>query len=138
MICYVDSSVLLRLVLAEAGPLVEWPGITVAVSSALCEVECLRTIDRRHLRGALSAGERAEAVRRVRVLLDELTVAPLEERVLRRASETFGSPLGTLDALHLATALAWRDGNDPELAFATHDAELGQAARLFGFEVIGG
>jgi hypothetical protein len=46
-------------------------------------------------------------------------------------------PIGTLDALHLATALIWRDrfGALPEVA--THDAALGSAARAFGFAVRG-
>jgi len=46
-------------------------------------------------------------------------------------------PLGTLDALHLATALIWRDRMGPLSAVATHDAALGGAARTFGFEVLG-
>jgi hypothetical protein len=46
-------------------------------------------------------------------------------------------PLGTLDALHLATALIWRDRIGPLAAVATHDAALGVAARAFGFEVRG-
>jgi hypothetical protein len=46
-------------------------------------------------------------------------------------------PLGTLDAMHLATALIWRDRVGPLSKMATHDAMLGTAAHAFGFEVIG-
>ena len=46
-------------------------------------------------------------------------------------------PLGTLDALHLATALIWRDRIGPLPAVATHNTVLGSAARAFGFEVLG-
>jgi hypothetical protein len=46
-------------------------------------------------------------------------------------------PLGTLDVLHLATALIWRDHMGPLPTLATHDAALGGAARAFGFAVIG-
>jgi hypothetical protein len=45
--------------------------------------------------------------------------------------------LGTLDALHLATALIWRDRIGPLPEMATHDAALGAAARAFGFDVRG-
>jgi hypothetical protein len=47
---YVDSSVLLRVVLGEPGRLRIWPRITTAVSSELIRLECLRTIDRARLR----------------------------------------------------------------------------------------
>jgi hypothetical protein len=47
------------------------------------------------------------------------------------------TPLGTLDALHLATALIWRDRMGSLPTLATHDATLGLAARTFGFDVRG-
>ena len=45
--------------------------------------------------------------------------------------------LGTLDAIHLATALIWRDRLGPLPQLVTHDATLGAAARGFGFDVRG-
>jgi hypothetical protein len=45
--------------------------------------------------------------------------------------------LGTLDAIHLATALVWRDRQNVALTIATHDAALATAARAFGFDVVG-
>jgi len=44
---------------------------------------------------------------------------------------------GTLDAMHLATALIWRDRVGPLPAIATHDSMLGTAALAFGFDVLG-
>jgi hypothetical protein len=57
--------------------------------------------------------------------------------VLGRASEPLPLAIGTLDAIHLATALIWRNrtGTSPEMA--THDTALGAAARFFGFGVRG-
>jgi hypothetical protein len=46
-------------------------------------------------------------------------------------------PLGTLDAVHLATALIWRDRMGSISIVATHDTALGLAARAFRFEVRG-
>src|SRR5262249_46522187 len=43
---YVDSSVLLRVLLGQAHALKEWKTLRRAVASALVEVECLRTLDR--------------------------------------------------------------------------------------------
>jgi hypothetical protein len=45
--------------------------------------------------------------------------------------------LETLDALHLATAVLWRDMSTADLVMATHDAALGLAARAHGFSVVG-
>jgi len=45
--------------------------------------------------------------------------------------------LKTLDAIHLATAMSWRDRIGQGLPFATHDAQLATAARSMGFEVLG-
>jgi hypothetical protein len=57
--------------------------------------------------------------------------------VLRRASEPFPTPLGTLDAIHLSTALAWRDARNTDLTMATHDTALATAARAVGLQVVG-
>jgi hypothetical protein len=61
----------------------------------------------------------------------------LRPAVLSRASEPMPVAIGTLDALHLATALIWRDRAGPLPAMVTHDTTLGTAARIFGFEVRG-
>jgi predicted nucleic acid-binding protein len=48
--------------------------------------------------------------------------------------------LGTLDAIHLATALLYREQQSPDerpIAFATHDAQLARAAKSLQFDVIG-
>jgi hypothetical protein len=45
--------------------------------------------------------------------------------------------LGTLDALHLATALLWREKEGKDLVMAAHDTALGLAARASGLRVFG-
>jgi hypothetical protein len=61
----------------------------------------------------------------------------LQRPILARASEPFPTPLGTLDALHLATALVWQDRMRQAIVMATHDRDLALAARSFGIEVLG-
>jgi len=61
----------------------------------------------------------------------------LRTPVFSRAAEPMPMPLGTLDALHLATALIWRDRMGQLQTMATHDTALGLAAQAFGFEVRG-
>jgi hypothetical protein len=45
--------------------------------------------------------------------------------------------LGTLDAIHLATALLWRDQARISITMETHDAALALAARAHGLPVVG-
>lgn len=138
MIAYVDASVVLRLVLGEPNRIAEWRRITSAVASALTEVECLRTLDRLARLGSLTIDDVAARRTAVFRLLEAVEVVEVGRQVLRRASEPFPTPLGTLDAIHLSTAMAWRDARDTELTMATHDAALALAARAVGLPVIGG
>lgn len=137
MIAYLDASVVLRLVLGERGQLAEWKQVVSGVASALTEVECLRTLDRLTKKGVLTDEELAERRTAVYRLLEAVEVVDVSRPILRRASEPFPAPLGTLDALHLATAMSWRDARDTDLAIATHDRALAMAARSVGLTVIG-
>jgi predicted nucleic acid-binding protein len=137
VIAYIDTSALLRIVLREPGALDELRSYDALVSSELLAMESARTIDRLRLLGSLSADEAATRLRVVTEWLEAIDLVLLRPSVLSRASEPMPMPLGTLDAVHLATALIWRDRMGPLPALATHDAVLGSAARAFGFEVIG-
>lgn len=133
---YVDSSVLLRIVLGEPDRLRIWPTITNAVSSELIRLECLRTIDRARVRLGLEDARIAKYRADVLEAVDAFTLVALDSIVLERASEPFPTALGSLDAIHLASALLARD-NLGDLAFATHDDELAMAALATGFQVHG-
>ena len=137
MIAYLDSSALLRVLLGQTDALPEWGMIETAVGSALVEVECLRTLDRLRLRGGLS--DEAVAVRREALyrLVAAMELVEIGRAVLVRAAEPFPTSLGTLDAIHLSTALLWREERGENLTVATHDLELGRAARALGFPVVG-
>jgi hypothetical protein len=102
----------------------------------LLRLECVRTIDRARIRLGLS--DKAAANQRAAVLdlIQDIELVGLNQMILERAAEPFPTVLGTLDAIHLATAVLLR-GAVSDLAFATHDAELGLAARAVGFAVDG-
>lgn len=137
MIAYLDTSALLRLVLREPGALEELRSCEALVSSELLAVEALRTLDRLRLQGSLSSKEAASRRAIVTDWLEAVDLVLLQRPVLARASEPFPTPLGTLDALHLATALVWRDRSGQAPVMATHDASLALAARSFGIAVLG-
>jgi predicted nucleic acid-binding protein len=136
MTAYLDTSVILRILFREPNPVDVWGKWQRAFSSNLWRVEALRTVDRLRLSGELSDQEVADLVRDIRVVHETLAIHPLTERILRRASETFPTVVGTLDAIHLATALAIREVEPIDLLL-THDTQLGTAARSLGFSVLG-
>lgn len=136
MNAYVDSSVVLRIVLGEPDPVSAWPLLDIAVSSELVRLECLRTIDRVRLHSDL--GDEVVARQRVAILdiIDRFDLVPVTTSVLDRASQPFPTSIGSLDAIHLASALAIADMY-ADLVFLTHDHGLALAARAIGFEVDG-
>ena len=137
MIAYIDTSALLRIVLREPGALEELQAYEALVSSELIAIESARTIDRLRIQGSLTTAEAAARMRVVNGWLEAIDLVLLRPPVLSRASEPMPMPIGTIDAIHLATALIWRDRIGPLPEMATHDAALGAAARTFGFDVRG-
>ncbi len=123
--------------LGQRDALAEWPAVERGVASALVEVECLRTLDR--LRFAERRDDAEIALRREAVyrLVETLEVVEVTRPILSRASEPLPTRLGTLDAIHLTTALLWRERAGEELVMATHDTALALAARASGLAVAG-
>jgi len=134
---YLDSSVLLRQLLGQPRALREWRLLRTGVSSRLAEVEGLRTLDRLRLEAQLSDRRHARLREGLYRLLSSLEIVEVTRTVLARAAQPSPVSLGTLDALHLASALLWRERTSANLALATHDEDLALGARAYGFKVLG-
>ena len=137
MIAYIDSSVLLRIVLGQANALRQWTRLERGVSSALILTESLRTLDRARLRANLSDMEIARRRSTILAIIESLELIEIDSVVLDRAAQPMPTELGTLDAIHLASALLWKDATGIEPVMATHDAALGLAAQAHGLKVMG-
>ena len=137
MIAYVDASVLLRLALGQPDALTEWSRIRRGVASALVITESLRTLDRLRLRAKLDDADLARRRGAILALAGSLELVEVDGVVLDRAAQPMPTELGTLDAIHLATALLWKDMANVSLVMATHDAALAVGARAHGLEVVG-
>lgn len=137
MKCYLDTSALLRLVLREPGGLDDLRSAERLVSSELIALESHRTLDRLRLQGAITTDEAVTRSRVVNDWLEAVDLVLIRAPVLSLAGEPLAVPLGTLEAIHLATARSWRDRFGEPLLVATHDAALGLAARAYGFDVQG-
>jgi hypothetical protein len=69
-------------------------------------------------------------------LIDSLELVEIDPVVLDRAAQPMSTELGTLDAIHLASALLWRDATGIEPVMATHDVALRLAAQAHGLKVL--
>jgi predicted nucleic acid-binding protein len=137
VIALLDTSVVLRKLFGETGALAEWPRIQEAYVSRVLSVELGRVIDRARLAGDIDDQQVEQLQRESRRLLRSVEVVALSERVLDRAARPMPTALGSLDAIHLATALELAVKRAPDLLVATHDRQLARAARASGLEVLG-
>jgi predicted nucleic acid-binding protein len=137
VIAYIDASVLLRVALGQADSLPEWSKIRRGVSSALIGTESLRTLDRLRLRVKLQDADVASRRAKIMELMASLEIVEVDAPVLDRASQPMPTEIGTLDAIHLATALLWKEMTGEKLTMATHDSALGLAALAHGLPVVG-
>jgi predicted nucleic acid-binding protein len=118
MVAYLDSSVLLRHILLGEISIkhaLEFPRI---VSSELIEIECRRVLYRYRLAGELQDEGFAEAAERLNRILDGIDVLELTGPIKKRATDAFPVIIGTLDALHISTALMLAESQD-ELSLFT-------------------
>jgi predicted nucleic acid-binding protein len=124
---YIDTSALLKLVIAEpeTPALREWITATVPVlvSSDLARTEVLRATRRVD----------PERMVRAREVLDSLIVMTLVTEAFELAGLLDPTILRTLDAIHVAAALALK--HDLE-GMVVYDDRLAQAARSNGITVI--
>jgi hypothetical protein len=137
LIAYVDASVLLRVALEEPAALEEWSEIDRGVSSALIMTESLRTLDRLRVHRRLGDAEVALRREAILALLASLEIVDIDASVLNRAAQPMPTALGTLDAIHLVSALLWREMMHTPLVMATHDRALAIAAQAHGLTVVG-
>jgi predicted nucleic acid-binding protein len=132
---YVDSSVVLRIVLDQPGAFAgpeEWE---LAVVSELLKVETLRALDRLRVKSRATGAYLAGKLDVLHRVTRSFNVIPIRPAVLTRAGSSFPTAVGTLDAIHLATALLWIEERDEPLTFLTHEAQQALAARACGLEV---
>lgn len=137
MIALLDTSVLARKLLGEPDPLAAWNDIEEAYASRLVAVEMGRLIDRLRLNGAVDDEQVVQLHQELQRVLRAVDIVGMNDEVLRGAAGPMPTVLGTLDAIHLATAVELRRALARPLTVATHDLQLGRAARALGFSVAG-
>lgn len=109
MITYVDTSMLLKLVIEEAGSdvaAVIWDSVDVLASVGLVVVEARAALAAAHRAGRLTADQHREAKREARALIEELHLVDVGEDLIAAAADVAEvDGLRGYDAVHLAGAL---------------------------------
>lgn len=108
----------------------------LVLTSDLTLIECDRVLHRAAALGELSAAEAAERCALVDVAAEHWVVQAIDREIVERARRSFPrEPIRTLDAIHLATALATR-GLVTELQLLSLDERIRRNAADLGFEVV--
>ena len=133
---YVDSSVVLRYILNDDPALGTAASSDAVGSSDLLVIECQRVLQRERMAGHLDDRQYSEAAVLLEEVLDRLTLIEMGPAVKRRAAGPFPTVIGTLDAIHLASAILWQE-TEPgaELRILTQDRQLALCARSLGIPV---
>jgi len=135
MICYMDSSVALRIILNAGTVFTGFSRFEKIGASELLLIECHRVLDRYRMENILTDQQLAAAKENLEILTGGMHVIEMTEAVKERARGTFPTIIGTLDAIHLATALLWRNESSP-ITIASHDRQMNTCARALKFEII--
>jgi predicted nucleic acid-binding protein len=137
---YLDTSALanryLRSPISEAVDALLGENSHLFAMSELCLVELESALARQHREGRVTTRKLSELRTRFEndLRLDFFTLHPLSRPILVGARQLIAdgkSPLATLDAIHVKTALEIEAD-----AFATDDRQLARAAAKHGLEVI--
>ena len=136
MIALVDTSVMLRKLFGERGALAEWSEIREAFASRILLVELGRIVDRSRLAGHIDDEQVEHLHLEAQRLMRSVALVALTDRILTRAGGPMPTVVGSLDAIHLATALELA-ASRPGLVLLTHDRQLARAARASGLDVRG-
>jgi hypothetical protein len=108
VIAYLDSSVLLRVVLGQRNALKEWGRVTQGITSALAEVECLRTLDRLRLAQGFADEMIAEQREAVYRLLEAMEIVEIRrERTCRWRLTTWHWPSPRRQAGYALSERKW-------------------------------
>lgn len=133
---YVDTSVVVRVIFGEPNAWPGWGDWSEACSSRLWHTEALRVLERARLETRYEPHNLLHLRKSIDLVHQHFRIFALTEAILNRAGEPFSSSLGTLDAIHLATALGIRDSYGLD-ALLTHDIQLANAAKAMGINVLG-
>jgi predicted nucleic acid-binding protein len=134
---YLDTSVVLRVLLGQKGAWEGWARWRSAYASDLLGLEARRAIDRLRLESALDDEGVAEAQEGLQRIQASIGRIPLTRAILARAGLPMATVVRSLDAVHLASALRLSERRRRPVLFVTHDERQALGARALGLGCAG-
>ena len=137
---YFDTSALVRRYLKERGS--QQVGALLrrreVLSSAITPVEVFSALSRRKRSGELSEEDVAALLSRIQSDRLRWELVEIGEAVLRRAEEIVQGtvPVRALDAVHIASLMAFEAASSMHILFVTGDARQRDGAKHLGLDVI--
>jgi hypothetical protein len=132
MVGYIDSSAVLDFILEGSTGLDQTWSLEKTFSSDLLAIECRRAILREKMQGTLDDGGILDAFDRFSQVLARTELIALTKPIQQRASEAFPLHTKTLDALHLASALAVKVELEEEVVVFSLDQDMNRCAKVLG------
>ncbi len=133
MIVYADTSALVKLFVTEEGSEATRALLRQAAvmgTGLLARAELGAALARGARQGLLSEADALEARRRLEGVWPTWVRIAVDENLVSRAEAlAWEYNLGGYDALHLASALAWKERIQDPVALLTYDRELWEVAR---------
>ncbi len=142
MVIYIDSSFLLSIILEEENSEILkkiWKDHDYRVSSILLESECLVTLRRfyNHNKNNLENNWLVLKEKELYDLLEEVNIRILDENIteyIKLKKEL--SKCRTLDAIHMATVLEFKDNIEADIKVCTRDERMKKLASKMHFTVL--
>lgn len=134
---YVDASVLLAVLFREPNALTDLGDYNRLYSSKIIEAEALRTCHRMRQIEKYSDEQFSKLLADLQILFHDLDMVSVIDSIVEEAGSAFPTIIGTLDAIHLATALGLKKRNKIDPVLLTHDRQLQVAAQAVGLAVHG-
>ena len=133
---YVDSSVVLRHILSGDQALNVLSISDEVGSSDLLIIECQRVLQRERMAAHLDDQQYSLSVGLLNTILERLYLIDMGPAVKWRAAGPFPTVIGTLEAIHLASAILWGEvESGSEIRILTHNKQLALCAHSLGIRV---
>lgn len=134
---YVETSALLRVLLeGDAALEASLASYTRLVTSSLTFVEAHRAINRARREKRIAPRQHRELQRRLMAVERSSEILALDDQVLERARRDMQvEPVRTLDALHVASVMAWED-QVGRIDMASCDVRVRENAQAIGITLV--
>jgi len=133
---YLDTSAFLQWVFLEKADFSRPSGEKI-VTSELLRVESHRTFHRLRLENRIDDEKFVKLETTFSDFWDSIYTVFPDEQILNLAARSFPTNIGTLDAIHLSTAILFQEVKKEILTVITDDKQLSTTAKACGFKVVG-